>query len=183
MKLILAVFFSLALGLTAAQADEASMPDSLQAGSDTLMLNGAGTRKKFFISVYRAGLYLKQKSSDAHAILAADEPMAIRLIITSSLVTPEKMVKGTREGFEKSTGGNTAPVAPQIEQAINFFAGGLEEGDTMDLIYQPGIGVRMLRNNEEKDVAKGVDFKKALFGIWISDDPVQKNLKKAMLGK
>jgi hypothetical protein len=36
------------------------------------------------MKVYAVGLYLKQKSSDADAIMNADEPMAIRLQITSA---------------------------------------------------------------------------------------------------
>jgi len=166
-----------------AQADAEPFPPELQAGSVTLVLNGVGTRKKLFVPVYKAGLYLRQKSNDPHAILTAEEPMAMRIVITSSLVTPEKMARATREGFQKSTGGDTAAIAPQIEQMIRFFEAALEEGDVFDLLYQPGVGTRFIRNNVEKDVAPGAEFKKALFGIWLSGDPVQKNLKKALLGQ
>jgi len=182
MKTLAAAFIGLMLTLPLAQADAPVFPDTMQAGPVTLVLNGAGVRKKFFIPVYRAGLYLKQKSNDAHAILAADEPMAIRLIITSSLVTPEKMTKATREGFQKSTGGNTAPIAADIEKMIGVFKQGIEDGDVFDMIYQPETGTRFFRNDEEKGSVAGAAFKKALFGIWISSDPVQKNLKNALLG-
>lgn len=183
MKRLLAAFVGLMMSLSTAQAAEQSLPETLQIGSDSLVLNGAGIRKKWFVSVYHAGLYLKGKNNDAHAILAAEEPMALRLVISSSLVTPEKMSKATREGFQKSTGGNTAPIAAEIEQMINVFKMGIADGDVFDLIYQPGTGTRFLKNNEEKGAAPGAAFKKALFGIWISSDPVQKSLKKALLGQ
>jgi len=32
-------------------------------------------------------------------------------------------------------------------------------------------------------LVQGLDFKKALFGIWLSDNPVQENLKNDMLDK
>jgi hypothetical protein len=32
-------------------------------------------------------------------------------------------------------------------------------------------------------VIDGLDFKRALFGIWLGDKPVQKELKDKMLGK
>lgn len=38
-----------------------NMPDTLAAGTDTLILNGAGIRTKFFIKAYVTGLYLKKK--------------------------------------------------------------------------------------------------------------------------
>src|SRR5947209_15933138 len=36
-----------------------TLPDSVQAGSESLVLNGMGLRKKLFIKVYVAGLYLR----------------------------------------------------------------------------------------------------------------------------
>ncbi|MEA3471658.1 MAG: chalcone isomerase family protein [Thermodesulfobacteriota bacterium] len=30
---------------------------------------------------------------------------------------------------------------------------------------------------------KGLEFKKALFGIWLGDKPAQRSLKKEMLGR
>lgn len=57
-----------------------NMPETLKAGSDTLVLNGAGVRT-YVIEIYAAGLFLKKKSSDADAIIHADEPMALSLHI------------------------------------------------------------------------------------------------------
>ena len=41
----------------------------------------------------------------------------------------------------------------------------------------------VIRNGEVKVVVPGLAFKKALFGIWLSDDPVQDDLKEGMLGE
>ncbi|HLX76390.1 MAG TPA: chalcone isomerase family protein, partial [Terriglobales bacterium] len=49
-----------------------TLPDTVQVGSATLVLNGLGVRKKFVVKVYVAGLYLEQKSSDANAIIKAE---------------------------------------------------------------------------------------------------------------
>ena len=51
------------------------------------------------------------------------------------------------------------------------------------MIYTPGSGVAISKNGELKDTIEGIAFKKALFGIWLSDKPADKKLKKAMLGK
>ena len=52
-----------------------------------------------------------------------------------------------------------------------------------DLVYLPGEGVRVLKNGEQKDTVGGLEFKKALFGIWLSDKPAQEDLKEKMLGQ
>ena len=47
----------------------------------------------------------------------------------------------------------------------------------------PGKGVEAYKNGALASVTKGVEFKKALFGIWLGDKPAQKSLKKEMLGQ
>jgi hypothetical protein len=46
----------------------------------------------------------------------------------------------------------------------------------------PDLGTHVLKNSELVDLIKGISFKKAFFGIFLSDNPIQKNLKKALLG-
>ena len=75
----------------------ADMPDSITAGNEVLVLNGAGIRTKFFIKAYVGGLYLKQKSGDTGAIINADETMAIKLHIISKMITSKRMEESTRE--------------------------------------------------------------------------------------
>jgi hypothetical protein len=160
-----------------------NMPESLQTGQTQLMLNGAGIRTKLFFDIYVGGLYLKEKSHDPQAIVEADEPMAIRLHVVSSMLTSKKMEKATREGFEKATGGNIEPIKFQIDEFCSVFKKEIKEDDRYDLIYVPGKGVEVHINGEYTSVTEGLAFKQALFGIWLSDKPAQKSLKKSMLGE
>jgi hypothetical protein len=160
-----------------------NMPDSISAGGNNLVLNGAGLRTKFFIKAYVAGLYLAQKSNNANAIMAADQPMAIRLVITSGLVSNEKMQAAVKEGFENSTKGNVAPIEPKIEAFIAVFKEAQKVGDMYEFVNVPGKGVEISKNGTVKSTIVGMDFKKALFGIWLCDKPAQDDLKAKMLGK
>ena len=159
------------------------MPESMNAEDTELQLNGAGIREKWFMDLYVSGLYLSAKQSDADAILKAAEPMAIRLHIISGMITSEKMTNATVEGFENSTHGNTAPLKAEIEKFLSTFAEPIKEGDVFDFVYVPGSGVQILKNGTAAQTIQGGEaFKEALFGIWISDKPAQKSLKKEMLG-
>lgn len=177
----LAAFF-LASSAFALEVGGVNMPDTLKAAGTDLVLNGAGTRTKFFIKAYAGGLYLKQKSSDAPKIIDADEPMAVRLEITSGMVTSEKMESAVREGFENSTKGNIAPLKDKIEAFINIFKAKINKGDIYEFFYVPGKGVEVYKNAALSSVLEGLDFKKALFGIWLGEKPAQKDLKEKMLG-
>lgn len=160
-----------------------TMPESMSAKNTELQLNGAGIREKWFMDLYVGGLYLTAKQSDADSILKDAEPMAIRLHIISGMITSEKMTKATVEGFENSTHGNTAPLKAEIEKFLATFAEPIKEGDIFDFIYVPGSGVQIIKNGTPAQIIEGGEaFKAALFGIWISDKPAQKSLKKEMLG-
>ena len=160
------------------------IPTKFTFGSTPLVLNGAGTRTKFIISVYNAGLFLKKKSSDANQIMNANETMAIRLKVVSGFVSAEKMKEALKEGFKNATGGNTAPIQPQISQLMTkAFSGKIDKGDVFDIVYTPTAGTLVAKNSKTLTTIKGLPFKKALFGIWLSAKPAQESLKKELLGK
>lgn len=159
------------------------LPDTYTAGSTELQLNGAGTRSKFFMDLYVGSLYVSQAQEDGNAVVEADEPQAITLHITSGMITSDRMTEATMEGFEASTDGDMSSVKADIDQFMSVFKEEIKEGDVFDLVYVPGEGVNVLKNGEQKDTVGDLAFKKALFGIWLSDDPAQKSLKKDMLGK
>ena len=147
----------------------------------TLQLNGAGVREKLWIDLYAAGLYLDQKNNNAQEILNADKPMAIKLHIVSKLITSEKMVEAVTEGFEKSTNGKTAPIQDEINTMLGFFKEDIKKNDIFDLVYIPNKGVVAYKNGKERGVVKGKEFKKALFGIWLSNRPADDDLKSELL--
>lgn len=177
--------FVLMLGaFTSAQAIEVNdvdVDEKMTVQGQELVLNGAGVRSKLFLDLYVAALYLKEQKADAEAIIAADEPMAIRLHITSDIITSKRMADATRDGFVRSTGGNLAPIEKEVDALIVAFQEEIEEGDVFDLVYEPGAGVTVYRDGEASSNVKGLEFKQALFGIWLSEDPIQSSLKKAMV--
>lgn len=167
----------------AAKVGGITLEDTATVGEQTTQFNGAGIRKKAFIKLYVGSLYLSAPDSDAAAIVAADETMAIRLDILSGLLTRKKMIAALNEGFDSATGGNTDAIQPQIDQMMSFMQDKISPGDRYTLAYEPGVGTRISRNGEEMAVIEGLPFKQALFGIWLSDKPAQDSLKSAMLGQ
>lgn len=146
----------------------------------TLTLNGKGVRTKAIFSLYTAGLYVQEKSSDANALLTADQPLALRMEITSGMITSAKMEAAVREGFQKST--NDPALQPRIEQLIAVFKEAIKEGDIYDFVYKPS-DLLIIKNGKPAASIAGNDFKQAFFGIWLGANPVQADLKKALLGQ
>jgi hypothetical protein len=129
--------------------DEIKMP-----GGQTLLLNGAGLREKFWVDVYVGSLYLPSKSSDVAEILSRHGPWRVQLDFVYKEVDREKLITAWREGFEE-------------QYAFD---------------YIPDQGVRITRNDKVLGMIAGKDFKNALLEIWLGNRPADKKLKKGMLG-
>ena len=131
----LAVAFALAsiCNLYAAELAGVSMPDTVQVGRTSLVLNGMGLRTKYMVKVYVAGLYLTQKSADPGAILKADEPKRIVLQFMRS-VSKNQMAEAFDESFRDN--------APDAERTMKA-----------DIDRMLGAGIRgLLRQVESCNV-------------------------------
>jgi hypothetical protein len=176
--------FTLQMATAQTVVGEVTLPNTLTFNGESLVLNGAGIRKKAIVlKLYSGGLYLPSKNSDASAIISSDDTQAIRLVITSSFVSSDAMSEAVEEGFEASTDGNTSSISAEIKKFKGFFSEEIVETDTFDITNQKGKGVVCYKNGKELGTISGAAFKKALFGIWLGNDPADSKLKKGMLGK
>lgn len=159
------------------------VPATVKVSNKTLNLNGAGIRKKAFFKLYVVGLFTASKGADANTLINADEHIGIRLQITSGMVSSDNMSAAIAEGFTKSTGGKTAPLQSQINEFVSIFKReAIVEGNVFELFYVPNIGVQTYKNGKLLTTIAGIEFKKALLGIWLGNDPVDADLKKGLLG-
>ena len=158
-----------------------NLPDTLKAGKQNLILNGAGLRSRMWIKVYVIGLYLVKKSKDANMVINSDEPMAVRMHFIYKKVEAKQLAEGMVDGIKKGTGGNIAPVQKELDQFISFYKGDVNTNDIHDLIYIPGKGLNVYMKGKLMGTIKGLAFKKALFSMWFGKDPVDSDLKEGML--
>ncbi len=73
-----------------------------------------------------------------------------------------------------------SPVLFSIEIAGVKVPDSITAGETR--LALNGAGTRTKYSSSKVNI-KGLEFKKALFGIWLCDKPAQKSLKQEMLGK
>ena len=159
-----------------------TLPDVLEIDNEKLLLNGAGLRKKLFIKVYAGGLYLKAKSSDAAAVIGADEAMAIRLHFIYDGVSPKKLTDAFSEGFENVLGSDLASLQKEIDAFNALFSKEAKSGDSYEIVYSAGVGITVRYNGETMGTVPGLAFKKAVFGIWLGDKFADGNLKSLKSG-
>ena len=94
------------------------------------------------------------------------------------------MTEAVEEGFEKSAPDNIESLRKRIDQFKKVFSQEeIKKGDIYDIVYIPKKGTIIFKNGKILPTILGLDFKKALFGIWLGNVPADKDLKKDLLGK
>ncbi len=173
--------------LTSMKADQEiggiKIPGSIKVADQQLTLNGAGTREKFWMDMYVGALFVKTKTQNASEIIAANDIMVMELTIVSGLITSQKMSDAVDEGFIKSTNNSLSSLQTRINQFKQIFKDEIKKGDKYVFQYEPSKGLSIIRNGKLSAIIPGLDFKKALFGIWLCDNPADKDLKLQLLGK
>ena len=154
-------------------------PEAVEAGSREMRLQGAGLlRYKVIFRGYVAALYQQAPRPDAEA------PSAKRLEIEYFWDIPAgEFQKATVEGMRKNSDPeNFAKLRQQID-TFNQFYRDIESGDRYSLTYLPERGTELALNGEPLGTMPGEDFARALFGIWLGEQPLDETLKKKLLGE
>ncbi|MBU1190793.1 MAG: chalcone isomerase family protein [Gammaproteobacteria bacterium] len=174
-------------GLTPVQAREIAgitVPETVKLHSvdKTLTLNGAGVRRKFFMSIYVGALYLPSATQDAEKVLSMPGAKRLNMQFVYSEIRPEKLIPVWNKGFED----NLSPellrtLRPRIANFNGLFPT-LHKGDRVDIDIVPGVGTQVWINDSLKGKVSGDDFAKALLRIWLGEKPADTSLKRALLG-
>jgi hypothetical protein len=155
-----------------------------QMGDVTLLLNGAGIRSKNMFDIYTCALYLTQKQTSAEAIIADVHERRIAMHFVYSLGS-KRLFKAFNDGIEANLSpAELAALAPQLKQMEQIFdsVDHVRVDDVIRIDYQPGTGTQISLNKKPIGTIPGAAFNRALFRIWLGNEPVQPDLKKAMLG-
>ncbi|SRR5712692_215162 len=156
------------------------VPDTVTVEGKMLKLNGMGLRKKVVFKVYVAGLYLETPSKDPAAVISSDQIKSMRLWILRSL-KGSQITEAIVEGFEKNSKAQMGALKARLEK-FNAMFPDVKEGDQIEMTYVPGKGTIVTAKGTEKGVIEGKDFADALFSVWLGGNPVQDDLKAALLG-
>ncbi|MFP3981494.1 MAG: chalcone isomerase family protein, partial [Desulfobacterales bacterium] len=176
---VLAVLLAASL-CPARTIEDVELPETMEVGDKTVALNGGGVRKQMYLKTYVGGLYVREAKTDADAVINADEPMALRIHMIED-VGRETMKTALYNGLRGATNNNLEPIEAEIDQFMDGFSESIKDGDVFDYKYLPGEGMKVYKQGEHMATIPGLDFKKAMFGIWFSDKPAEEKLKKKML--
>ncbi|HXZ94226.1 MAG TPA: chalcone isomerase family protein [Burkholderiales bacterium] len=183
---LLVLLATCAIPSLAADVAGVTLAPSVQVSGTTLMLNGAGLRKRLFFKVYVAGLYVARTSAQALELISEPGPKRVAIHMLRD-VGADTFTGALREGIEKNhSAAETAALEPRVEAlaAVMKDVGETKDGMNISLDWIPGSGTVIVVDGTArgKPIA-GEDFYQALLRIWIGEHPAQDDLKKALLGE
>jgi hypothetical protein len=182
--LVLVSGLLLSFNVAARDVADVRVPETTQVGGANLVLNGAGTRTKVIIDVYVGALYLGKTTNSADAVFADTGVKRVALHMLYGMKS-EKLLNAFKDAIEANH--SDAELASIDSGMKKFYAifdsvSGVSPGDTIFLDYIPTVGTKVTINDKERGMVAGADINRALLKIWLGENPVEKSLKKDMLG-
>ncbi len=181
--LVLSLFGVAASG--AATVDGIGVADTANVGGAALVLNGAGMRTWFFFHVYVGALYLRSRTTDAERALADPGPKRLSMTLTRNL-SADELIDALREGVARNASpAERAAIAPQLGTLVATMRaiGGAKDGDRIAIDFLPDGTTRItLDGRPQGQPIAGRRFQRDLLAVWLGHDPVQADLKRALLG-
>ena len=169
-----------AVSASAADVGGVKVPDTMTVDGKPLKLNGAGIRKKSIFKVYVAGLYVEAPTKDGSAILASGGPKSMHLWMLRD-IKGANVSGAIADGFKLNSQAALPQLQPRLDQLAKMIPD-LKDGDQMSLSWVPDKGTVVNVRGTDVGTIEGRDFADALFAVWIGPNPVQDDLKQALLG-
>ncbi|WP_325399609.1 chalcone isomerase family protein [Undibacterium sp.] len=161
------------------------LDDTAHVANTELKLNGAGIRWKAIFKVYVAALYIKERKTTVADVLALPGPRRVTIVMLRD-VSNEEFGRGFMSGIQQNTEkSEKMKLTSQFLRFGELFASvpELKKGDVMVLDWIPNVGsVVSLNGKKMGEPYPDILFNNALLRIWLGESPVDRSLKKAMLG-
>ena len=156
-----------------------TVKDQISVGGETLKLNGAGLRTKFFMNIYIGALYLGEKSKDAEAIANSPAAKVMELTFLRDL-DGEKISSAFLEGFAKNCELNCSVLKPKMEELAKAVPA-IKKGQKMQLI-STAESVKLLMDDSVKVEVQAKNLGNEVIRLFIGKTPPTEDLKKGLLG-
>jgi hypothetical protein len=179
-RVLLSLFLVFSAG--AAEVAGVKIPDEDQ----KLVLNGAGLRKRAFFQVYAIGLYLPEKKGAAAEAIGVAGPKRVAMHMLRDVGADqfgEALTDGMKDNHSEAEMKAFEPRMKQLLAAMSQI-GEAKKGMRITLDWVPAAGTQLTVDGRPAgQPIAGEDFYRALLRIWLGENPVQADLKKALLGE
>ena len=159
------------------------VPPQSSVNGQSLSLNGAGLRTVSIafipIKAYVAAFYTPAPLKSEEAVLASPGPLQFTFTFLKS-VSQTQAVNAWQSQIQTSMTYSYPGIEKDRTAFIGMF-GAINQGGT-EMIQLVGSETQVYDNGKLKGTIQGRDFQKAFLSVWFGSNPVQQDLKAALLG-
>lgn len=160
------------------------LDDTVQVGTQTLKLNGAGVRYKVIFKVYIAALYLPEEKSTTAEVLALPGAKRVTLVMLRELSNDDlghRFMDGLKNNLDLEE--RSKLIKPMITFGKMFsLVPVLKKGDILTFDWIPGTGIVCQFNGQKiGETINDPVFYSAVLRIWLGKEPADESLKQKML--
>ena len=159
------------------------VPPQSSVNGQSLSLNGAGLRTVTIafipIKAYVAAFYTPAPLKSEEAVLASPGPLQFTFTFLKS-VSQTQAVNAWQSQIQASMTYSYPGIEKDRTAFIGMF-GAINQGGT-EMIQLVGSETQVYDNGKLKGTIQGRDFQKAFLSVWFGSNPVQQDLKAALLG-
>lgn len=128
--------------------------------------------------VYASALYLPEGVDGPRVLDDVPKQLEIAYLVA---FRADQFREATREGIRRNVSAQEFErLRPRID-ALNALYRDVREGDRYALHYVPGVGTTLVLNGEALGTVEGADFARAVFSIWLGEQPFDARLKERLL--
>ena len=159
------------------------VPPQVSVNGQSLALNGAGLRTVTIafipIKAYVAAFYTPSPLKSEEAVLASPGPMQFTFTFLKS-VSQGQVTDAWQSQIKASMTYNYPGVEKNCAAFVGMF-GALAQGG-VEMVQLIGTETLIYDGGQLKGTIPGRDFQKAFLSMWFGSNPVQQDLKAALLG-
>jgi hypothetical protein len=186
---LLVLLATLSFNARALEVAGVKVPEKMQSGGQSLVLNGAGSRFMAGVfHVYVIGLYLPEPRHSVAEILAEEKNRNVTIWFLAPLgvkATSEQLLDATSKLMSENM---AAEELKKLDASWKQFAAlfdsvkEFQNGDQLSVDYQPGKGMRVSMNGKALGSIADAEFMRAFLLVWLGKQPAQLDLKDRLLG-
>jgi hypothetical protein len=174
-------FVSGTLHAAVTRVDGTVFSNTVTVGQTQLHLKGAALlRYLYFIEAYTGALYLPETTDGSRALDDIPRQLVLEYRVA---ISADDFARATEKKIRDSVSdADFQRLLPKIT-ALNRLYRDVVPKDRYALTYIPGSGTLLTWNDIPLGTIDGEEFARAVFSIWIGDNPIDKGFRDRLLGK
>lgn len=153
-------------------------PTAVEVAGRTMPLRSASLLRHWGFRVYTAALYAPAEATDRESLLA---PAPKRLVLHyHRSISRDVMIKGAEKVLSATPGLDLKALSDRLDR-VNAIYRDVRAGDEYSITWEPERGTTIALNGVEQITVEGADFARAYFGIWLSERPLNTELRDKLL--